>query len=214
MNTKYGYVGISFIILLFGVYVVPKVIAKWDRPTLETFHKVPPFQFVNQHNKTIDNSTYEGKVHVVEFFFATCTTICPLMNTELLALQDVFYAEQNFGIASISITPTIDSPEVLKAYAENHKITAKNWHLLTGKPEKEVYTLANEGFKLYAGKDSTNTDGFEHSGLFALVDKKGYIRSRYDAYGNPIMYYRALSESGFPNQMRELEEDIKILLDE
>jgi len=47
-----------------------------------------------------------------------------------------------------------------------------------------------------------------------LVDKKGYIRSRRDQFGNPIMYYRALEEQGFPDQIKELKEDIKILLDE
>ena len=56
--------------------------------------------------------------------------------------------------------------------------------------------------------------GFEHSGLFALVDKKGIIRSRKDSQGNPILYYRAIEENGFPNQINELKEDIKILLDE
>ena len=48
----------------------------------------------------------------------------------------------------------------------------------------------------------------------ALVDKKGVIRSRKDSQGNPILYYRAIEENGFPNQINELKDDIKILLDE
>jgi protein SCO1/2 len=47
-----------------------------------------------------------------------------------------------------------------------------------------------------------------------LVDRKGYIRSRKDQFGNPIMYYRALKEQTFPDQIKELKEDIKILLNE
>ena len=35
-----------------------------------------------------------------------------------------------------------------------------------------------------------------------------------DSQGNPILYYRAIEENGFPNQINELIEDIKILLDE
>ena len=137
------------------------------------------------------------------------------MNDQMLIIQEAFAKNSNFGMASISITPKIDTQEVLKDYAINNGITHKNWHLLSGKSEEEVFNLSNNGFKLYAGIDE-NIDhgGFEHSGLFALVDKKGVIRSRKDAQGNPILYYRAIEENGFPNQINELKEDIKILLDE
>jgi protein SCO1/2 len=50
--------------------------------------------------------------------------------------------------------------------------------------------------------------------LFALIDKQGYIRSRKDQFGNPIMYYRAIEEQGFSDQIEELKQDIKILLNE
>ena len=211
---NYSYVGISFIILLFGIYSIPKIVAYFKKADLHTFTKVPAFEFTNQNGKTITNKDYLGKVYVAEFFFSTCTTICPLMTTEMVQIQDKFFGNPEFGIASFSITPEKDTPFVLTEYAKRNKITAKNWHLLTGKPDEVVYNLAKEGFKLYAGKDDKNPDGFEHSGLFALVDKNGYIRSRVDENGNPIMYYRALNEHGFPNQIQELKEDIKLLLNE
>ncbi len=214
MKKKYSYVGIAFIILLFGIYTVPKVVNRFQDSGLVKFDKVPDFEFINQEGNTITNETYKGKVYVVEFFFSTCPTICPLMNQKMLTLQDAFFGNPEFGIASISITPEIDSPEILKAYAKNNGITHKNWHLLTGKSEDVVYALSNKGFKLYAGKGDAAHAGFEHSGLFALVDKDGYIRSRKDEFGNPIMYYRALEEQNFPDQIKELKEDIKLLLNE
>lgn len=214
MNKKYSYIGITFIILLFGIYTVPKVVERFQKSNLHKFNKVPSFEFTNQEGKTISNKDYEGKVYVVEFFFSTCPTICPIMNSKMVTIQDKFFGNPNFGIASISITPEIDSPEVLKEYAKNNGINHKNWHLLTGKSDDVVYALSNKGFKLYAGKGDDDHGGFEHSGLFALVDKEGYIRSRYDEFGNPIMYYRAIEEQGFPDQINELKEDIKLLLNE
>lgn len=214
MNKKYSYIGITFIILLFGIYAIPKIVARFEKSDLVKFSKVPDFEFTNQVGKTITNKNYDGKVYVVEFFFSTCPTICPIMNKKMLTLQDAFFGNPEFGIASISITPDIDTPEILKAYAKNQGITHKNWHLLTGKSDDVVYALSNEGFKLYAGKGDESHGGFEHSGLFALVDKDGYIRSRKDEFGNPIMYYRALEEQGFPDQIKELKEDIKLLLNE
>lgn len=233
MKKKYSYIGISFIILLFGIYVVRnldrridendliqddrlnKIEKKSTNPnSLYKFNKVPDFEFVNQNGITITNSDYKGKVYVVEFFFTTCPTICPLMNKQMLTIQDEFKGNNDFGIASISITPDIDTPEVMKEYATKHKITHNNWHLLTGQSQEIVYALSNKGFKLYVGKGDEEHGGFEHSGLFALVDKEGNIRSRKDKYGNPIMYYRALKEQTFNDQITELKEDIKILLDE
>ncbi len=214
MQKNYSYIGISFIILIFGIYAIPKIVNRFQKADLVTFKKAPAFEFINQDGKTITNKDFEGKVYVVEFFFTTCPTICPIMNREMLTLQNKFFGNPNFGIASISITPEIDTPEVLKTYAKDHGITHKNWHLLTGKTDQTVYDLANIGFKLYAGKGNENHGGFEHSGLFALVDKEGNIRSRKDAHGNPILYYRAIEEQGFPNQIPALKEDIKLLLNE
>jgi protein SCO1 len=214
MNKKYSYIGIAFIILLFGIYTVPKVVDRFQKSDLVKFNKVPAFEFTNQEGKIITNETYIGKVYVVEFFFSTCPTICPIMNQKMLTLQDAFFGNPEFGIASISITPEIDTPNTLKEYAKNNGITHKNWHLLTGKSDDVVFALSNKGFKLYAGKGEEDHGGFEHSGLFALVDKDGFIRSRKDEFGNPIMYYRAIEEQTFPDQIKELKEDIKLLLNE
>ncbi len=213
-KSNYSYVGISFIILLFGIYSVPKIVKHFQTADLHKFTKVPSFEFVNQDGKKITNKDYADKVYVVEFFFATCPTICPIMNARMVEVQNEFMGNPNFGIASFSITPEIDTPNQLKAYAKQNGINHKNWHMLTGKPEDVVYDLSNEGFKLFAGKGEVSHGGFEHSGLFALVDKDGYIRSRYDEHGNPIMYYRALDEHGFGNQIKELKQDIKLLLKE
>ncbi len=213
-KTNYSYIGISFIILLFGIYSIPKIVKHFQKADLHKYGKAPNFEFVNQNGKTITNKDYEGKVYVVEFFFTTCPTICPIMNREMVTIQNEFFGNPNFGIASFSITPDIDTPKVLKEYAKRNKITHNNWHLLTGKPKKTVYDLSNTGFKLPSGEGGTDHGGLYHSGNFALIDKNGYIRSRYDAYGNPIFVYRALKEEGLSNQIQELKKDIKLLLNE
>ena len=132
----------------------------------------------------------------------------------MVIIQNEFFGNPNFGIASISINPTYDTQEILKEYAERYKISSPNWHLLSGKSEEEVFALATKGFKLYAGAAGEEVGGFEHSGLFALIDKEGNVRSRYDKQGNPIMYYRALKENEFEDQISELMQDIKLLLKE
>ncbi|WP_456421321.1 SCO family protein [Lutibacter sp.] len=206
---KYSYIGVAFIILIFGIYAIPKIVAKFKTPQLITIAKVPPFEFTNQDGKLISNSFYKDKVYVVEFFFTTCPTICPKMNENMVKIQNKFYGNNEFGIASFSINPTHDTPEILKKYAKSHGATLKNWNFLTGNQDK-IYELANTGFTLFAGENSDAEGGFEHSGMFALVDKKGNIRSRLDKFGNPIAFYDGLDPKG----IQMIKEDISILLKE
>ena len=206
-KNNYSYIGISFIILLFGIWAVPKIVEKFTKPELVVIGEVPDFSFTNQSGKTITNKTYKGKVYIVEFFFTTCPSICPIMNRNMVIIQNEFFGNPNLGIASFSIDPEHDTPSVLMEYAKEYKITNNNWHLLTGDKDK-IYKLANEGFNLYVGEDSEVEGGFEHSGFFALIDQEGNIRSRIDENGNPIIYYNGLEDSG----IKMIKEDIKALL--
>tara|TARA_B100000809_G_scaffold22902_1_gene20068 strand:+ start:34737 stop:35375 length:639 start_codon:yes stop_codon:yes gene_type:complete len=212
MKNNYSYAGIAFIILIFGIWGVNELGNRSETRELVTFEKVPDFEFTNQEGVTISNKDYDGKVYVVEFFFTTCPTICPIMTQNTVLLQNKFYGNPHFGIASISINPKHDTPVVMKSYAKDKGATMKNWNFLTG-DEATVFKFSNKGFKLYAGKNAAVEGGFEHSGLFALIDKNGYIRSRTVKMGdneNPIKFYDGLDLDA----IKMLKEDIIILLKE
>lgn len=209
---KNSYIAITFVILIFGIWAVPKIVARFNKNELVKFEKVPSFEFENQYGKLITNKDYQNKVYVVEFFFTSCPTICPIMNENMVKIQNEFYGNPSFGIVSISIDPERDSPEVLKAYADQKGATLKNWNFLTGEKEA-IYSFSNDGFRLYAGENKDAEGGFEHSGLFALIDKEGFIRSRTVMNGdneNPIKFYNGLEEK----EIQWLKEDINILLSE
>jgi protein SCO1 len=207
---NYSYIGISFVILVFGILFVPKIlnritnkeIVDKDRHHLQrkgmdnevelvTIGKVPEFKFINQKKDTITNESYKGKVYIAEFFFTTCPSICPIMNQNMLKVQEAFQGNTDMGIASFTINPEYDTPAILDEYAKNYGMTHPNWHLLTGDRE-EIYKLANTGFNLYVGAAPEVEGGFEHSGFFALIDQEGNIRCRKDENGNPIIYYDGL----------------------
>ncbi len=179
--------------------------------------KAPSFKFIDQNGDTITNEDYKNMVYVVEFFYTSCPTICPIMNQNLIAVSQTFKGNKKFGIASFTIDPEYDTPKVLKEYAEKHGITNPNWHFLTGNRSK-IYKLARQGFKLNALKDPAEPGGILHDGMFVLIDKNGYIRSRKDEFGNPILYYRGYIHRGTHNdigqtsQVNKLIEDIKWLL--
>lgn len=243
-KNNYSYIGIAFIILVFGIIFIPKIVdrisskditreeSRSKKVSTKTANnkelsyliingepkKVSPFSFINQEGEIITNKDFEGKVYLVEFFFTTCPTICPKMNKNLVEIQNNFPNNSDFGIASFTINPENDTPEVLKAYAENYGVTNPNWHFLTGN-KSDLYDLANKGFNLYAEQVEGAPGGFEHSGNFALIDKQGYIRSRTDDFGNPKIYYKGIiseaekyDEDGEEEEISQLKEDILILL--
>ncbi|WP_269227273.1 SCO family protein [Flavobacterium eburneipallidum] len=223
-----SYIWISFVVLIFGIIVVPKIIdriekgeiVKGDRldkvsntsnedSNLIAIGPAPKFELINQDNVKITNETYKGKVYVLEFFFTTCPSICPKMNQSMLVIEKKFFGNPNFGIVSITIDPENDTPAVLKAHRELLGVKSSNWNFLTG-DKKYIIDLSNKGFNLYAGENSKVNGGFEHSGSFALIDKNGKIRCRKDEYGNPILYYDGLDKKG----VRDIQQDIAILLKE
>lgn len=241
-KTNYSYVGIAFIILLFGIIFIPRIIDRisngdvvrdgesrsegLNTSTATTSNlayleingerkKVPSFSFTSHSGKTITNKDYEGKVYIVDFFFTTCPTICPRMSKNLVEIQNELKEFQStLGMASFTINPETDTQEVLKAYADRYGVTNPNWHLMTG-DKAAIYELSNVGFSIFV-----DTETFEHSGNFALIDKEGYIRSRVDKHGNPIIFYNGIisqkekEEDGHKEQITMLKEDIRKLLKE
>tara|TARA_R110001583_G_scaffold37990_6_gene122966 strand:+ start:1190 stop:1930 length:741 start_codon:yes stop_codon:yes gene_type:complete len=244
-KTNYSYIGISFIILVFGIYFIPKIIDRIKNHDVTRNEsrsdfagenniklsdlafieingepkQVPHFSFINQDGKIISNDDYKDMVYIVEFFFTTCPTICPRMNANLIQIQNSFKDYKNFGVASFTINPEHDTPEVLKAYAEKYGVSNPYWNLMTG-DQDAIYKLANQGFNLYTAKEESVEGGFEHSGNFALIDKNGFIRSRV-VNGNPIIFYNGMisqtekvDDEGMSEEITILKEDIAKLLKE
>jgi len=229
-NKPYSYVGFAFIILIFGIFVVRNYKHHAEPRNTRLNHveeelpnksglgyivlnnkarKMPAFAFTNQNNQTITNVDFEGKVFVVEFFFTTCPSICPIMTKNMRVLEKEYGQKKDFGIASFTINPSVDTPLKLKEYAEQYGVTSLNWHFLTGNRDT-MFEMANKGLNIFAGINPEVAGGFEHQGFFALVDQNGYLRSRKDQYGNPKIFYQGIDLK----EVTMIKEDIQLLLDE
>ena len=232
MRKNYKYAGLIIIILVFGIIFIPKIVdrlanntAVQDNRSLPAkplayikldgeAKRVPDFLMHNQDSLLISNEDYLGKVYVAEFFFSRCPTICPIMNRNMKILDDRFWKRQDFGIASFTIDPAYDTPLILKEYSQRYKVKSQNWHFLNDEKD-QIYKLANSGFSIFASINPAVAGGFEHQGYFALIDKKGYIRSRLDRFDNPIVYYLGIDREDQDIQGVEmLLEDIELLLKE
>ena len=229
---KVKYLGVIIVIIIFAIITVPNLINRIKNNEIvennrassgsplsyikinNEARKVPDFLFYNQDSLMISNEDFKDKIYVAEFFFTRCPSICPIMNNNMKRIENKFGKRNDFGIASFTIDPENDRPHVLKSYAESYDVFSNNWHFLTGNI-KDVYSLANKGFNIFASINPDVAGGFEHQGYFALIDKKGFIRSRLDKFGNPIVYYLGIDQEGIDVQGTDLIiEDISKLLRE
>ncbi|WP_296704946.1 SCO family protein [Algoriphagus sp.] len=148
-------------------------------PTTDTTqHYIPDFSFVNQEGNPVGKNQMEGKITIVDFFFTSCPSICPVMSQEMERVNDMFRDEPRVQILSISIDPEFDTPEILNEYAGKHNAQAGKWDFLSG-GKLETYQLAKCGFILPTLDGYGVPDDFAHSDKFTLVDEEGRIRGYY-----------------------------------
>jgi len=197
-------------------------ISKGKEVTDTVWSRVPDFSFTNQSGQKVswkdlmyqrNDSTIEGKIVVIDFFFTHCPTICPTMTRNMKRLRDNIKNNNAVGdreadfvqFLSVSVDPERDSVPELKKWADRFQINPENWWLLTGN-KKEIYDWARNGLKL-AIVDGGNVDtNFMHPQLFMLLDKDRVIRARKDENGN-VKMYNGLDSTDLKN----LAEDIVLL---
>lgn len=142
-------------------------------------HKIADFAFTNQNGKTITQNDYKGKIYVADFFFTTCPTICPKMTDNMGWLQEQIKNMPEVMLLSHSVTPDIDTPEVLKEYAHKKGVIDSKWNLVTGK-KQDIYYIARKSYLAVKTTDSSELYDMVHTENFILVDKEGRIRGFYN----------------------------------
>ncbi|MQP51432.1 MULTISPECIES: SCO family protein [unclassified Flavobacterium] len=142
-------------------------------------HKISDFSFTNQNGKVITQKDYENTIYVADFFFTTCPTICPKMTDNMVWLQNQLKNYSEVKLLSFSVTPDIDTPEVLKEYALEKGVDDARWNLVTG-DKSAIYYLARKSYlAVKTGKPEELYD-MVHTENFILVDKNKRIRGFYD----------------------------------
>ncbi|WP_303311720.1 SCO family protein [Hymenobacter sp. BT730] len=167
--------------------------ARTDGGPADTIYAtIPRFTLTNQEGKTVTDSTLAGKVYVTDFFFATCPSICPKMQSEMLRVYEKYKNNPRVAFLSHTIDPAHDSIPVLRDYAERLGVTnASQWQFVTA-PHDTIFALAR-AYMTGAEADKKAAGGFAHNGTFALVDGQRHVRGLYDGM-NPQEVDRLLRE--------------------
>ena len=177
MSKKSIFLIVFFALLTMSFYLVAK---KWMKKDF-SIGTVQPFAFIDQDGKKFTNENVAGKVYVTEFFFTTCTGICPRMNTNMKKVYDRFKDEKDFLIVSHTSDPERDSAAQLKKYAESLGVNTSHWVFLTGRKDS-LYNIARFSYQIDDPANNLKSidDQFLHSQLWALVNKDGKVEKVYD----------------------------------
>lgn len=164
--------------------LVPPAVLVWQRAQIETpedYGPVPAFSLVSHEGAPFGPEDVQGKVVVLDFIFTRCPDVCPLMTSQMVALQRAL-PERPFGgpelhLLSVSVDPTHDTPPVLQAYAQKYGADTDHWTFLTGS-QADVNAMS-EG--LAQALVTRPTDGAEvpditHSQRMLLLDPAGHVR--------------------------------------
>ena len=163
------------------------------------YHQIASFNLTNQIGQVVNQNTTKNKIYIANFFFATCQSICPMMSNQLQEVQKAFLADDSVLILSHSVNPLHDTVAVLSNYGDTYGAKTNKWHLLTGN-KKQIYDLAKTSYLVNAFEDDGSPEGFLHSELFLLIDKKARIRGMYDGTNTA--------------EVKKLIEDVKLLKQE
>jgi protein SCO1/2 len=196
-----------FYILFFTVlvvifyFVMSQVVPDFGKSKMPPIGTVLPFSFTNQDGKQLTENDVAGKVFVTEYFFTTCKSICPRMNTNMKKVYDQFKNENDFLIVSHTCDPETDSAAQLKKYADSMGVDTRKWIFLTGRKDS-LYKQARYSYKIDDPNNNLQNieEDFLHSQFMALVDKKGNVRKIYDGLK--------------PSEIEQMMGDIKKLLKE
>ena len=160
------------------------------------YETIDTFSFINQDSTIFTNKNIEGKILVVNFFFATCQEVCPKMQDMVKNnTYQVFKDNPKLLFLSHTVDPEEDTPQNLKTYKENYLgIKDKNWQFLTG-DKTALYKMCRASYFLAVDQAS---DSFIHSQEISLVDQQGRVRGLYNSHDQKAMEH--------------LKKDIEILL--
>lgn len=143
--------------------------------------KLPEFSLIDQSGRTFDKASLTGKTHVVNFFFTSCPTSCPILTQKMRELVRRTDPSEPIAFVSFSVDPERDTPERLRAFADGYQADLSRWSFVTG-PGDRLFDVVVQGFKVGMGPKPVRgapPDIYDvsHGEQFVVVDARARLRA-------------------------------------
>jgi len=143
------------------------------------------FSLANWDGKTVSMQDLKGKVVVLTFSYANCSSLCPIITARLSVLDEGLKKLKEIVYLHISVDTSADTPERRKKYFKLYSLDAEKdgrWMFLSG-PEKELRKLWKQyGIKPVKVRDRKLPGGYlmEYTPYVSVIDKEGVVRLETD----------------------------------
>jgi protein SCO1/2 len=142
---------------------------------------LPEYHFTNELGQAVSTTQFKGQPFVFTFFFTSCPypLFCPLLanhfeeaQKKLLSLTN---APAQWHLLSISFDTEVDSPAVLKKYAERYNYDPAHWDFLTGE-WIDITAIGDQVTERFAREEG---GGISHNMRTVVVNAQGRIQKIY-----------------------------------
>ncbi len=137
-------------------------------------------EWETEQGQTIALADLQGKVQLVAMMYTNCTYTCPRIVADLKRIEEGIEKYKNdVGIVLVTMDPANDTPEKLKAFAQENKLDENRWKLLTSNDDniQELAVLLNMKYK-----KSLNGD-IAHSNIISVLNAQGEIIYQQEGLG-------------------------------
>ena len=134
----------------------------------------PAFTLHDDRGQAVRLSDFRGHWVAVAFLYTHCPDVCPLIAQNLNA---ALRKAPKLRVVAVSVDPKGDTPESVRAFARNHRLTSGFHYLIGSRAELRPVWRAWHVATVPGPSDTVGHSSFE-----VLVDPKGRERFFYDAH--------------------------------
>jgi protein SCO1 len=147
-------------------------------PPLPPIRPAPELALLDADGREVRLSALRGRIVLVSFFYASCTTACPLLTRRMALLQERLAQDpggREVGFLSATVDPERDNAETLRAYARRFRADTRRWSFLRHDAVRLRAALAP-----WDEWTRRSADGeIDHPARLHLVDRHGFVREIY-----------------------------------
>jgi cytochrome oxidase Cu insertion factor (SCO1/SenC/PrrC family)/thiol-disulfide isomerase/thioredoxin len=143
-------------------------------PGTQLHGAAPDFTLTDQFDRPVSMSSFRGKVVLLAFSDAECTTICPLTTSAMVDAQRMLgSAGSKVALLGVDANPTATSVKDVRSYSELHGMTHA-WDFTTGSPAqlKSVWHAYHVAVEIEAGQ-------IDHTPALFVISPQGKLERLY-----------------------------------
>ncbi len=151
--------------------------------------QIPDVRVYDQNGKPLNFYTdlIKGRNVAINFIFTTCTNVCPVLTATFRRVQlELENSQSDVKLISVSVDPTIDTPERLRDFAGKFKV-GPGWTFVTGE-KSDIDTVLRQ---LGAGVGNKN----DHTSMILIGNDPANVWTRTYGLSSPTVLVKVITDT-------------------